>query len=605
MGLTFNGTTDLITIDPSLNTYLFGGTSVTTSHCCPFMLANGSLLLGYTANDAGGSGFVYRCRVATLDANGNITALTPSGTGTLIAGTSTSTNEQGSFVQLSGGNIVCVFEQQGSPALVSYSISTDNGVTWSAATTITSGAAGGASGSLSPHPCALLVGSTLFVVYVNSAGNIGLKTATVTSSSVGTFSSESTVSSTGGALCFDPTICNAGNSTLLVAYANNSSSQLEIVRSTDLTGASWGSASTYAIPAAGYNSNINPSFLVDGSILWMFYDLGTFGSSDAIGGNRTVVATTSANNGTTWSDAQVIYQGYSGGSTTVLNTPHNCDNHRANACLINGVPVVFSDSHINDTNYHICRLDMNPTCIAGLRAQGSSMPFNNLTTFTFGGWFKYSGSVNASGGMFMVFKGSMWNAVTQGRLLELNGFTGAAGHITIFAGYSTTSHAYVAAQTFTSGQWIFIAATTNLSGTAGSRSLIYTGTTPANLTPLAITSATDGVGTLDDDSSGNLCIGGRNIDQARTMLGDLDGLFVANSVLTLSQLKAAMTGATPSGVADGFWFLPASATSLSVLPDWGGNNNQATVFGTATPASPVVPTPLIPASSPGLLAVGC
>jgi hypothetical protein len=598
VGLSFDGTTDLVTIDPSTNTYLFGGGGTYTySHPSPFVLANGSLLIGYTCDDFDGPpaslGYVYRCKVATLNSQGVITSIAPTGTGTLIAGTGASgvTCENGTFVQLSGGTIVCFyeFEESGILAAVQYKTSTDNGVTWSSATTIISG------GNTS-SPSAILIGSTLLVVCVGPTNNPTILSATVTSSTVGSFGSPVVISTVASGNMADPKMCNAGNSTLLVAFTDNTNDCIQLVNSTDLTGAAWGTARAYNLPeSAAYTIAENPQLVLDGSIVWMFYDVGQAGTS-SVGvlspGDRTVVAATSADNGTTWSDPQCIYQGYAAGPIATANPAGgpNCDNHRAHGCLINGVPVVFADSFQFDSSYHICRLDMTAYCIAGMRAQGLAMASNNLSAFTFGCWFKYGGSVNSANNMMLIGRSLLYSSLGAQsiKLLELFGFTGASGSIRISSGYSTTSIDYRAAQTFTSGQWIFVAGTVNPAGTAGSLCTIYSGTTPANLSTLALTFNTDNTGTLIDDSGGNISIGGRNLDQARTTLGDIDGAFIASGALTLSQLQQVMAKTLPTGT-DGFWLLPATAVSGNVLPDSTANDNQAQVYGTVGSSSPAQP----------------
>lgn len=586
MAKTFNGLLDLITATPAVS-----GTVALVipdalnsgfrySHPCPFVLASGKLILGYCANDdPAGANFVFRCKTSTnVDGSGSDPAF-PSGTGVLIggAGNNGSDTFHGGFAQLSGGNVVCFY---GLGASVRYRISTDDGATWGAETTLTS------STVQDPHPCCILVGTTLTVIYGNN-GIIKAKQSTVTSSTLGAFGSEFSVATVGGQTLVDPSVCltpsaPSGSTTreLIVGMCSATDNSIRMARSNDNgVGASWGSVTVLVATAS--NPNAEGAMFPDGNILWLTYSSGSANSGATQGTPpRNVRTQSSPDNGTTWGQNGRLYGGVQSGT----GASGGDDTHRCHFVTWNNAPLGYATNHAGDTDYHVSKLNPTTQAIQNVRFLGKPQPVNDTTVVTFLGWVKLTSplTANVANNMFIFGRAGVQRVL---QVKNLNTTTGVA-ELHVFISYSTTNLDYWVPITFPAATWVFIAAVWDSALGAGQRCYFFTGTTVPGLAAISqgsVTVVAEPVGTLVTDEGSNITIGGRSTDALRTFKGDLGGVGFIGRALTLDELRIAMCGVPPAPATGGVWTLAASDVGSS--PDISGNANTG-VYGGGTYTSP-------------------
>lgn len=201
---------------------------------------------------------------------------------------------------------------------------------------------------------------------------------------------------------------------------------------------------------------------------------------------------------------------------------------------------------------------------------GSDASIDNVNTFTSWAWMRYEGTPSASDNMYIFSKNGFDKIYLFVKDLagsnELNGFVDM----------STGQTVIVDPNAFNDDEWTFVAGTFDNARPATEKWELFVGTTPNNLALIDNVSV-DGSGSIDNDAGGNLIIGGRSIDNNRNYKGQLAGIGLASSVLTITQLRSVMAN-------------QAHGASLSVLsvpvlglddpePDWSGNGNTGALTG--------------------------
>lgn len=555
---TFNGTTAKVIIPPAgiaTATNLIPGTVDSTkrrSHPLPFLLANGDILLTYTTNEFGAKFSMAICR----STDGGVTFGTPVEVGG--SGGGAVDTYEGCFAQLSGGTVVFFY---GEGLVTKYKTSTDNGTTWSAATTVHTGTA------LDPHPSCVLDGSTLVVTY-NDNSSIFVRRATVTSTTVGAFGSAVTVILGASRLAVDPCIALTSAGNLVVAYLGPADGLVYCKRSSD-SGATWGSEITPGT-GMGATTNADPNFVSYGGVLWLIYSIGAFNTGtypSVTPGNRHVVAMTSADAGATWRTRRVLFQDY------------RYDMHRVNACVnAAGDLIAYGSSIFIDTDYHIDRLVIDQDQADTIAAAGQTATADNMTTWTAFGWVKYAGTANAAGNMFLLSKGGLASGNVNRAFLQFRDDGTYTNGLLGFVERASSSTQYVFNNALTDNTWTFVAVDYSDARGNGARMKMWTGTTPDNLTERTVTVVAEGAGTQTDDSGQAIVVGSRFSDDLRGFPGDIGGLIgLVPGNLTISQLRQFMVGYVPSGV------MPAWLSDMSTtVEDYSAADAVARLVGTTT-----------------------
>lgn len=564
-GRSFNGTTDKIRVHPggiATATNIIPGTTGSgqrRSHPVPFLLASGDVLLSYTTNEFGAT---FSMAIAK-STDGGLTFGTAQEVGG--SGVGSDNTYEGAFAQLSGGTVFFVY---GEGSAVKYKTSTDNGATWSSATTITAGA-----GSGDAHPSVCLDGSTLIVAYTVS-DQIKVQRATVTSTTVGAFGSAITVNS--AAASRDPSIICTSAGNLCVAYAtNNELGYAKVKRSTD-SGATWGSE-IVVNDGLWSNSTSDPNLVAFNGKLILLQANGDphVGSTPPLTpGTRWVIAYASADAGATWSSRRVFFSDAS------------YDIHRVNA-FVNaaGTLIAFGSSIKNDTDFHIDRIDINQTLATTLSTAGQTTPVDNMTAWTAFCWMYYAGTPSASQNMMPLTKGGVTSGKINRAFIQFQDNGTYTNGILGFVERGTTNSQYVYNNAVADNTWTFVAVSFDDTRGNGARFKIWTGTTRANLTERTPTVITEGSGTPSDDSGQDITIGSRSSDDVRGFPGYIGGLVgLVPGTLTLTQLQQLMASDVPTGVS------PAFLTTMdSTIPDRAAQPGYPLITGTSSaPSNPPI-----------------
>lgn len=559
--LSFNGTTDKVRMHPggiaSATNIIPGstGSGKRRSHPVPFKLANGNILLSYCTNEFGSK---FSLAVAT-STDGGLTF----GSGAEVGGSGGGASDtfEGAFAQLSGGTVFFVY---GEGADVKYKTSSDNGATWSSASTIVTG-------SGDPHPSVCLDGSTLIVAYTASS-QVLVRRATVTSTTVGAFGGAITVNSAVASI--DPCVVCTSAGNLCIAYATDGSSgYAKVKRSTD-SGATWGSEITVN-NGMGSTGTTDPNLVIFGGNLILVQALGDphVGTTPPLTpGTRWTIAYSSTDAGATWSSRRVLF------SDPVY------DMHRVNLCVNgSGDLIGYGASIKSDTDFHIDRLNIDQTLAATLASGGQTNPVDNMTAWTAFAWLYYAGTPNASQNMMPLTKGGRVAAQINRAFIQFQDNGTYTNGILGFVERATTNSQYVYNNALVDSTWTFVAVSYDDARGNGDRFRIWTGTTYANLTQRTPTVITEGSGTQTDDSGQDVTIGSRSSDDIRGFPGYIGGLVgIVPQTLTLAQLQTFMGGSIPTGVT------PAFLTAMpNPVVDLASNPSGPQKTGTSTaPSSP-------------------
>lgn len=557
----FNGTTDKVRMHPAgiaTATNIIPGTTGSgqrRSHPVPFKLANGNILLSYCTNEYGAT---FSLAVAT-STDGGLTFGTAQEVGG--SGVGVDNTYEGAFAQLSGGTVVFVY---GEGAVVKYKTSSDNGATWSSASTIVTGTG-------DPHPSVCLDGSTLIVAYTAS-NQVLVRRATVTSTTVGAFGGAITVNSAVGSI--DPSIVCTSAGNLCIAYATDGASGFaKVKRSTD-SGATWGSEITVN-DGMDSTTTTDPNLVAFSGKLVLLQALGTAhsGSTPPITpGTRWTIAYASADAGATWSSRRVFFN------------DATYDLHRVNACVnAAGELIAYGAGIKNDTDFHIDRFNIDQTLATTLSNAGQTTPVDNMTVWTAFAWLYYAGTPNASQNMMPLTKGGRIATQINRAFMQFRDDGTYTNGLLGFVERATTNSQYAFNNALSDSTWTFCAINFDDARGTGARFRIWTGTTPANLTQRTVTVVTEGSGTPTDDSGQDVTVGSRSSDDARGFPGDIGGLVgLVPDTLTLAQLQQIMSGVIPNGVT------PAFLTDMSTLvPDLSARPAAAQITGTTTsPSNP-------------------
>lgn len=467
---------------------------------------------------------------------------------------------EAAFAQLSGGTVFFVY---GEGDAVMYKLSSDNGATWGSAVTVAA-----SSGGSDPHPSVTLDGSTLVVAYAQGTTTY-VKRATVTSTTVGAFGSAITIA---GSNARDPSLVTTSAGNLTIAYTFTPGTTVAIKRSTD-SGATWGAATVITVGYDGFNTQ-DPNLILWGGAMLLVYTPGpTFTGSppSLVPGKRYTVMHRSTDNGATWNERQMFFGDIS------------YDQHRVNLCVnASGDLIGYATAIDGDSDYHINRLVIDQALAASLAGGSTLRTIDNLSTWTAWAWVYYAGTPNAAQSMQLISKGGVGAGNVDKVFLWLsdNGTT-LINALQGFVNRSTTATQYYFNNAVADSTWTFVAVSYDDARGVGNRIRMWTGTTQANLTQRTPTVTTEGSGTPLDDSGRLLTVGGRYTDDLRGFPGDIGGLCgVSPGTLTLAQLQSLMAGAVPVGVTPAW----ASYMSSSVA-DASGVGAVAYLIGGSQAAS--------------------
>lgn len=206
---------------------------------------------------------------------------------------------------------------------------------------------------------------------------------------------------------------------------------------------------------------------------------------------------------------------------------------------------------------------------------GSGTTIDNLNPLTFGCWI-YPTTITS--GRRIMTKGL--GTGTQHSFLVATG-----GNLDYIRGRGASQSDYItnSAPIVTTDKWYFVVATYDSAATPAGH--IYTGDLTSAATEATYATASDGSGTVFDDSANDLVIGNRHSATFNVAFqGKIAACFYNNAALSLGQIIVLQWRPTVISSTKGFWLF--GYNNVGTQTDYSGNGNAGTITG-STLSDPV------------------
>lgn len=194
---------------------------------------------------------------------------------------------------------------------------------------------------------------------------------------------------------------------------------------------------------------------------------------------------------------------------------------------------------------------------------GSAASLDALDPFTVMLWVKPSALTSGR---------ILWNKSTSAKRLRLNG---TGGNVEVIVNRATTNTDYVTSNTplSSTSTWAFVGVVFNSAASAGEVVNIYVGTDTVAVAECTYGTATDGSGTLTDDSASNFQVAGGG----SAMFGDYAAIHVCAAALSSAQVESQRQSL--SALASSRLLAQMGYPTVTDNTDTSGSGNNGTTSG--------------------------